>query len=50
MEKKDFNNLFINDYFFNLENEEYIKEVIKLKGGNLYKEGRKEGKEKTRIH
>jgi hypothetical protein len=28
----------------------HIKEVIKLKGGNLYKEGRIKGKEKVRVH
>jgi hypothetical protein len=29
---------------------EYIKEVIDKKGNNLYKEGRKKGQEKRRIH
>ena len=29
---------------------EYIKEVINQKGNNLYKEGRKKGQEKRRIH
>jgi hypothetical protein len=29
---------------------EHIKEVINQKGNNLYKEGRKKGQEKRRIH
>ena len=28
----------------------HIEEVIKLKGGNLYKEGRMKSKEKVRVH
>ena len=28
----------------------HIEEVIKLKGGNTYKEGRLKGKEKKRVH
>jgi hypothetical protein len=28
----------------------YIKEIIACKGNNLYKEGRKKGQEKKRIH
>ena len=28
----------------------HVKEVIRLKGGNEYKEGRLKGKEKTRVY
>jgi hypothetical protein len=28
----------------------HIKEIIACKGNNLYKEGRKKGQEKKRIH
>ena len=29
---------------------DYIQEVIRLEGGNEYKEGRKKGEEKRRVH